>query len=92
MRMFETAVEWTDTEWAYFSSDERRWINKIRRLKEKHPDEIEILREPETNDGCIYCKIKPNWVKISPPKKCTLTPEQRAKQAQILLQSRGKRT
>lgn len=49
---------------AFFSSDERKWINKIHKLKEQHPDEITIIREPEDNDGCIYCKLPPYTLKI----------------------------
>lgn len=59
----ETCFNYTgDT--AYFSSDERKWITKIRKLKEQHPDEITILAEPETNDGCIYCKLPAYTLKI----------------------------
>ena len=53
----ETAFSYTDSETAYFSSDERKWIGRVRKLKEKHPDDIEIIAEPEDNDGCIYCKV-----------------------------------
>lgn len=49
---------------AFFSSDERKWINKIHKLKEQHPNEITIIREPEDNDGCIYCKLPPYTLKI----------------------------
>lgn len=63
---------------AFFSSDERKWINRIRKLKEEHPDEITIIREPEVNDGCIYAKLPPSWLKVQPPRKLDLTDEQRA--------------
>ena len=36
----------------WFSTDERKWITKIRKLKEAYPDEVEIIKEPNTNDGC----------------------------------------
>lgn len=61
----------------FFSSDERKWISRIRKLKEQHPDEITILAEPETNDGCIYCKLPTSWLKIQPPIKRELTEEQK---------------
>lgn len=59
----ETCFNYTDGT-AFFSSDERKWINKIHKLKEQHPEEIEILAEPEKNDGCIYCKLPAYTLKI----------------------------
>lgn len=56
---------------AYFSSDEIKWINKIRKLAEKHPDEVTILREPEDNDGVIYCRLPQSWLKVQPNRKLT---------------------
>ena len=53
----ETCFNCTDREIGYFSSDERRFITKVRRLKAKYPDQVRIIREPEDNDGCIYCSI-----------------------------------
>ena len=72
----ETAINYTcDT--AYFSSDERKWINKIRKLKEEHPDEVHIIAEPENNDGCIYATVPASWMKVSPKIVRNLSDEQR---------------
>ena len=54
---------------AFFSSDERRWINKIHKLKKSRPDEIEIVKEPEDNDGCIYCKLPYHYLKLQPKRE-----------------------
>lgn len=62
----ETCFNYTDKDTGYFSSDERRWINKIRKLKEKFPDQVRIIREPEDNDGCIYCSLPVAWLKVMP--------------------------
>ena len=62
----ETCLCYNNKEVAFFSSDERRWITKIRNLKKKYPDEVEILAKSETNDGCIYCKLPSQWMKIQP--------------------------
>ena len=62
----ETCFNYCDPKVAFFSSDERKWINKIRKLKEKYPDEIRILAEPETNDGCIYCRLPASWLRVQP--------------------------
>lgn len=50
---------------AYFSSDERRWISKIRKLASAHPDQVTILKQPEDNDGCIYARLPVRAMKIS---------------------------
>lgn len=69
---------------SYFSSDDRKWITKIRKLKAQHPEDVQILAEPENNDGCIYVKLPVNWMKITPPRKVELTDEQRAARAERL--------
>jgi len=61
---------------AYFSSDEQRWINRIRKLQKQHPGEITILAEPGENDGCIYCSIPQSWFKIQPPIKRELSEDE----------------
>lgn len=74
----------------YFSSDEVRWINRIHKLKEEHPDEVEILKEPEDNDGCIYCKIPTKWMKLQPPKN--LSEELREAARERITAAREKKT
>lgn len=71
----ETCFNYYDRNTAFFSSDEGKWIRKIRKLKEQHPDKITILAEPETNDGCIYCKLPVSALKIQLPR--TLTEEEK---------------
>lgn len=74
----ETCFNYCEPHNGFFSSDERKWITKIHKLKEKHPDKIKIIAEPETNDGCIYCKLPPEWFKlIPPPKGRVLTEEEK---------------
>ena len=62
----ETCANYTDRGCLFFSSDERRWITKVRKLKERFPDRVEIIREPETNDGCIYAKMPVGWLRLTP--------------------------
>lgn len=81
--MMETACEYTD-ETMVVSTDERWLINRILRFKEQRPDDITIIRLPENNDGCLYCKMPANWLKISPPAKRNLTDEQRKEIGQRL--------
>ena len=73
----ETYFNYCSLDIAFFSSDERRWITRIHKLKQEHPDDITILREPETNDGCIYCKLPVSYLKIQAPIKRELTEEQK---------------
>ena len=83
----ETCFNYTEKEHGYFSSDERRFINKVRKLKEKYPDKVRIIKEPEENDGCIYCELPVEWFSIRVPVKRVLTEEQRK-----VLSDRMKRT
>lgn len=78
----ETLFEYLDVDKrATFCSAERKWINKINKLYEKYPDEVEIVAVPEENDGMIYAHLPKSWLKISPPKKVNLTDEQKAERA-----------
>jgi len=61
---------------AWFSSDERKFINRIHALKEKYPDKIEILKEPEDNDGCIYACLPQTWLRVQPNVTRELTAEE----------------
>lgn len=79
----ETCCNYTD-QTMFVSTDERRLINRIKKLMKKHPDDVEIIRMPEDNDGCLYCKVPANWLKIAPPIKRELTDEQRAAAAERL--------
>lgn len=64
----ETSLSYTDKT-AWISSDERKWISRIRKLQEEHPDDVVILAEPENNDGCIYAKLPASWFKLNPPRQ-----------------------
>lgn len=76
----ETSVTYTD-DTAYLSSDEKKTINKIKKLMTSYPEDVQVIAFPEDNGGCIYCKIPAKWVKIQPPKKMDLSDEERAERA-----------
>lgn len=86
----ETTFDYTSKDVGYFSSDERKWINKIRALAKANPDCVRITHEPETNDGCIYAEIPTEWFHISPPRKISLSEEERAKRSEKLRLAREK--
>ena len=74
----DTSFSYCSPDTAFFSSDERKWILYIHKLKEQYPEQIEIIAEPKDNDGCIYCKLPPSFLKIKGKIKRTMTEEQRA--------------
>lgn len=84
----ETCFDYCSREHGYFSSDERKFIAKVRRLKEKYPDEVRIIKEPEENDGCIYCELPVEWFSIRPPRKMNFTEEQKRASAERLAMAR----
>ena len=84
----ETCFNYTEKEHGYFSSDERKFITRVRRLAEKYPDKVRIIKQPEKNDGCIYCELPTEWFSIRPPVKRNLTDEQRQNLADRLRSAR----
>ena len=81
--MKETVVGYTDAdEYASFTSAEKKWINKILKLKAEHPDKVDIKAYPEDNQGYIYAHLPKKWLKISPPRQ--MSEEQRAAMAERL--------
>lgn len=74
--VIETACNYTDKT-MFVSSDQQKWINRIRKLKSEHPEQVRILYEPEQNDGCIYATVPAEWLRITPPRTVTMTDEQK---------------
>ena len=80
----ETCFNYCSADKAFFSSDERRWINKIHKMAQEHPEEVRIIAEPEQNDGCIYCELPVRCLKVSFPVKKVLTEEEKQAGAERL--------
>lgn len=79
----ETAIGYLDVDdCATFSSSERKWINKILKYAESHPNDVRISCYPEDNFGELVAYIPKNWLKISPPRTVNYTEEQRAAMAE----------
>ena len=87
----ETCINYCEPGCAYISSDERRWINHIRKLALHNPDDVIILKQPEQNEGFIYAKFPQKWVKVRAPKQVGLTEEQRIAAAERLAAVRQNR-
>lgn len=67
---------------AWFSSDEKKWKNRIMKLAEEYPEQVKITVYPEDNDGCINAWIPAKWIRVKPPIKRNLTEEQRMAMAE----------
>lgn len=47
---------------------QKKYISKMKKLAEKHPDECEIY---ENKDGSIFVRFPLKWIKISYPRHVT---------------------
>lgn len=74
----ETCFNYNSREAGYFSSNEPKFINKVRKLAEEHPDEVTILAEPENNDGTIYAKMPISYFRIQAPVRRNHSEEEKA--------------
>ena len=71
----ETSIDHVSGEdYATLFTSERKWINYIYKLKESHPDEVDIRHV--NDDGSLIVHIPASWMKIKPKKKVVLTDEQ----------------
>lgn len=52
---------------ATVSFSQGKYISRIKKLKEKYPDEVEIVAE--NSDGSLYAHIPTKWIKINPPQQ-----------------------
>lgn len=90
--MKETCFSYTaDDSHAFFSSSETKWINKILKLHQERPDEVQIIHKPEDNGGMIYAHIPKRYLKLSPPRQMNYTEEQKAAMAERLMAAREKK-
>ena len=85
----ETAYNQTaDSKTAELSTDERKWVNKLLRLAEQHPDQVRIIEHPDDNYGVLLAELPKSWFKISPPRSRTMSEEQKAAAAERLRNAR----
>lgn len=76
----------SDKNYCFFSSSERKGMNRLRKLINKHPDEVTVISDTEE---CIYIKCPASWMPFPrPPKKVNLTDEQRAERAETMRKAR----
>jgi hypothetical protein len=75
--MAETVFEHLDGKdtWT-ISTDERTWKNRLCKLAEQNPAEVECVAV--NHDGSVMYHVPVSWVRLRPPAKRNLTEEQRA--------------
>ncbi len=57
-----------------------RYISRIKKLKEKFPDDVEIISDEKS----LLAHIPSKWIKINPPKRVDFSEEQRIAAAERL--------
>ena len=84
----ETVFEYTnEKKHATVSSNEQKWINKIKKYAEGS-DAVDIILLPEDNYGYILAHVPKTWVKLSPPRTVNYTEEQKAAMAERMKNAR----
>lgn len=68
------------------STNEKKLVNRIKKLKELRPNEVHITMNPEDNEGTIVARFPKSWLKINPPREVS------EKQRETLAKARLKRT
>lgn len=58
------------------TTGERKLKNRLRKLAEKHPEEVICMAE--NTDGSVYYHVPVGYVQIRPPRKINMSDEQRA--------------
>ena len=73
----ENAIEWLEgSKTMTVTISNRKIANRIRKLKEQHPDEVEIIADGPENGGYLYARIPAGWIFLGPRPKRELTDEQ----------------
>lgn len=86
----ETCINYCEPGWAFMSSNEQRWKNRLIRLAREHAEECIILKNPEENGGFIYAKFPQRWIWVRPPVIRNMNDEQKQAVAERLALYRRK--
>lgn len=86
MDLRETSIEYLScNDYATLYSSETKWMRKIKQLQSDYPDSVQIMNE--TSESMVV-HIPKSWFKVTPPRKMTLTDEQRAAAAERMTKAR----
>lgn len=73
----ENVIEFLkDSDTVTVTFSQRRFISKIKRLANEHPEDVKIVAE--NNDGSIVAHVPVKYIKVSAPRRVNMTPEQKA--------------
>ncbi len=64
------------------STDERTWKNRLVKLAEQNPAEVECVAV--NRDGSVMFHVPASWVKVRPPRKVNMTDDQQSALAERL--------
>lgn len=86
----ETALNYlVEDEHMTFCTCEKKWINRINKFKQEHPDNVEITDYPESNHGYIVAHLPKSWFTIRVPRQVELTEEERIKRYETMMRGRS---
>ena len=69
------------------STDERTWKNRLAKLAEQNPAEVECVAV--NRDGSVMYHVPASWVRLRPPVKRNMTEEQKQAARDRLIAYRG---
>lgn len=80
----ENAIEFlTGHQKATVTFSQPRFINRIRKLKEKYPLELDIIADGPENGGYLTANIPTDWIKISPKRE--MSEEEKERRRELFL-------
>jgi len=88
----ETVIEHEEAQ-SYFAitTDERKWKNRLAKLAKEHPGDC-VCWAVNEEDGSVFYHVPESWVAIRPPRKSTMTDEQKAIAADRLRKYRAEQS
>ena len=83
----ENIIEWlSGDDRVALTLDQQKYVNKVKKLAEKHPDLVDIVAE--NDDGSLYATMPLSAIKIS---LIILSDDEKKKRAEALSRKRGKK-
>lgn len=78
---YENAIEWLDGQkTATITLHTMKLRNRVLKLAEQNPGKVKIIARPDERgqNGYLLAHIPASWIRIDPPRKVSMTDEQRA--------------
>lgn len=74
----EIGFDWTTRDSrGYYSTNMKSEIRKMTKYATTVPNEVTVIKEPDTNNGYLVALVPKSWFRIKPPRKRVLSDEQR---------------